>query len=64
MMSLCQKNHTCFEESVCGLARLFFLVVATVTGRAAQAGVMTKETLLQAFSSPIILDDKNAELQI
>ena len=49
---------------MCVLARLFALVLAMATSLSAQAGVMTKESMLQAFPSPIIVGDKDTELPI
>ena len=49
---------------MCVLARLFALVLAMATSLSAQAGVMTKESMLQAFPSPVIVGDKDTELPI
>ena len=64
MTSVCRKNRTWTPAFACGLARLIALVLALVAALSAQAGVMTKESMLLAFPSPIIVGDKDTALPI
>ena len=64
LMSVCRKTRTWIQESARVLARLFALALALAGAVSAQAGVLTKESMLQAFPSPIIVGDKDTQLPV
>lgn len=54
----------CSQASGRELAQFVALVLVLAAAVSAQAGVMTKESMLQAFPSPIIVGDKDTELPV
>jgi len=64
MMSIRRKSRTWIQVSAYVLARFVAFFLGLAVALSAQAGVMTKESMLQAFPSPIIVGDKDAELPI
>lgn len=64
MMGVCRKNRTGIQAFFCAVGRFFALVLALAAATSAQAGFMTKESMVLAFPAPLIVGDKDPELPV
>ena len=64
MMRVWWKSCTWVKETFGLLGKFVALVLALTAVTSVQAGVMTKESMLLAFPSPIIVGDKDTELPV